>query len=116
MSAARIMIVDDEPPSCRWLRAALIERGFEVSDARTGEEALERLYAVAPHVVLLGLTMPGMSGLEICLDRETRFHCKTCVKECWFKSCRSVGSTSTTSRTFQLSRSRDRLPISFERS
>lgn len=68
MSAARIMIIDDEPSSCRSLRAALIERGFEVSDARTGQEALERVGAEGPHVVLLGLAMPGMTGIETCLD------------------------------------------------
>jgi DNA-binding response OmpR family regulator len=67
MSATRVMIVDDEPPTCRRLRAALIGRGFEVSDARTGGEARERL-AEAPHVVLLSLIMPDTRGLETCLD------------------------------------------------
>jgi two-component system KDP operon response regulator KdpE len=62
------MIVDDEAASCRSLRVALIARGFEISDARTGDETLERLKATAPHVVLLRLAVPGMSGLETCFD------------------------------------------------
>lgn len=69
---AKVMIVDDEPQARRVLRSALISRGFEVTDARTGEEALENLRNEIPDVVLLDLTMPGMGGLAACrLIRET---------------------------------------------
>ena len=70
--SAKVMIVDDEPQARRVLRSALISRGFEVTDARTGEEALESLRSEIPDVILLDLTMPGMGGLEACrLIRET---------------------------------------------
>ena len=66
------MIVDDEPQARRVLRAALISRGFEVTDARTGEEALESLRSEIPDVILLDLAMPGMGGLAACrLIRES---------------------------------------------
>lgn len=63
---AKVMIVDDEPQARRVLRSALISRGFEVTDARTGEEALESLRSEIPDVILLDLTMPGMGGLAAC--------------------------------------------------
>lgn len=71
MDTAKVMIVDDEPQARRVLRIALIARGFEVTDARSGEEALESLRRESPNVILLDLTMPGIGGLETCrLIRE----------------------------------------------
>ena len=43
MSAGRILVVDDDPQIRRVMRVTLIAQGFEVSDARSGEEALETL-------------------------------------------------------------------------
>jgi len=70
MSAPRVLIVDDEPQTRRALRIALVAHAFEVADARSGEEAMERLRAEIPDVVLLDLKMPGMGGLATC--REIR--------------------------------------------
>lgn len=39
MRVSKILIVDDEPQARRVLRIALAARGFEVNDARSGEEA-----------------------------------------------------------------------------
>src|SRR5204863_9498239 len=66
LDSAKIMIVDDEPQARRVLRAALVTRAFEVSDARSGEEALESLRDEDPDVILLDLKMPGIGGLETC--------------------------------------------------
>ena len=72
IGAARVMIVDDEPQARRVLKAALVTRGFEVTDARSGEEALESLRRETPDVILLDLKMPGIGGLETCrLIRES---------------------------------------------
>lgn len=66
MAATKVLIVDDEPQARRVLRMALISRGFEVTDARSGEEALESLRHEIPDVILLDLKMPGIGGLDTC--------------------------------------------------
>ena len=72
MAASKVMIVDDEPQARRVLKTALISRGFEITDARSGEEALENLRHEIPDVILLDLTMPGIGGLAACrLIRES---------------------------------------------
>ena len=68
----KVMIVDDEPQTRRVLRTALVSFGFEVTDAKSGEEALEGLRHGNPDLILLDLKMPGIGGLETCrLIRET---------------------------------------------
>jgi two-component system KDP operon response regulator KdpE len=66
LSAGRILIVDDEPQIRRIMRTTLIGAGYEVDDARTGEEALEKVRQFRPDLVLLDINMPGMSGLDAC--------------------------------------------------
>lgn len=70
MSAGRILVVDDEPQIRRIMRTALTGAGYEVEDAKTGEEALEKLREYHPDLVLLDINMPGMGGLAAC--REMR--------------------------------------------
>ena len=70
MKISRILIVDDEPQARRVLRVALAAQGFEVNDARSGEEALEKLREEPLDVILLDLKIPGMGGIEAC--REIR--------------------------------------------
>lgn len=66
MSAARILVVDDEPQIRRILRTALTGAGYQVDDARTGEDALRKLRDYRPDLVLLDINMPGMGGLAAC--------------------------------------------------
>jgi two-component system KDP operon response regulator KdpE len=66
MNGARILIVDDEPQIRRVMRTTLSAQGYIVSDARSGEEALEKVRAERHDVVLLDLNMPGMGGLAAC--------------------------------------------------
>jgi two-component system, OmpR family, KDP operon response regulator KdpE len=66
MSAGRILVVDDGPQIRRAMRATLTARGYEVADARTGEEALEELRSGTYDLVLLDMNMPGMGGMETC--------------------------------------------------
>ena len=66
MSLARILIVDDEPQIRRVLRTSLSSQGYEVADARSGEEALEKLRTSRYDLVLLDMNMPGIGGLETC--------------------------------------------------
>jgi two-component system, OmpR family, KDP operon response regulator KdpE len=66
MSAGKILVVDDDPQIRRAMRATLTSRGYEVADARTGEEALDELRAGSYDLVLLDMNMPGLGGLETC--------------------------------------------------
>jgi len=66
MSQQTILVVDDEPQLRRVMRATLTELGYIVIDAKTGEEALEKLHQDAPDIILLDLNMPGIGGLETC--------------------------------------------------
>ena len=66
MSAGRILVVDDEPQIRRVMRMTLTGEGYEVEDARTGEDALDRLRAARYDLMLLDWNLPGMGGLEAC--------------------------------------------------
>lgn len=66
MSAGRILVVDDEPQIRRTMRTTLTGAGYEVDDAKTGEEALAKLREFRPDLILLDMNMPGMGGLAAC--------------------------------------------------
>jgi two-component system, OmpR family, KDP operon response regulator KdpE len=66
MTAANILVVDDEPQIRRVLRSTLSARGYVITDAKTGEEALEWVRREPPDLILLDVNMPGMGGIEAC--------------------------------------------------
>ncbi|HUS06563.1 MAG TPA: response regulator transcription factor, partial [Bryobacteraceae bacterium] len=66
MSEPVILVVDDEPQLRRVMRATLSNLGYIVIDAKTGEEAIEKMHQDIPDVILLDLNMPGIGGLETC--------------------------------------------------
>jgi two-component system KDP operon response regulator KdpE len=70
MSSANILVVDDEPQIRRVLRTTLSFRGYVISDASNGEEALEVARKLKPDLILLDVNLPGISGIETC--REIR--------------------------------------------
>jgi two-component system KDP operon response regulator KdpE len=66
LSAGRILIIDDEPQIRRIMRVTLTGAGYEVDDAKTGEEGLVKVREFRPDLVLLDINMPGMGGLAAC--------------------------------------------------
>lgn len=62
---ARILAVDDENDVLLVIKTALQSEGFEVETARNGAEALEKVEANTPDLVLLDVMMPEMSGFEV---------------------------------------------------
>lgn len=66
MSGGRILVVDDEPQIRRIMRTELTRAGYEVDDAKTGEEGLGKVRDFRPDLVLLDINMPGMGGLAAC--------------------------------------------------
>jgi two-component system KDP operon response regulator KdpE len=66
VSAGKILVVDDEPQIRRVMRTALTAQGYEVTDARDGEEALEKVREERYDLVVLDMNMPGIQGVEVC--------------------------------------------------
>lgn len=64
--ALRILVVDDEAQIARVLRRSLAARGYEVQTAGDGEEALATFNSWPPDLVITDLSMPNMTGLELC--------------------------------------------------
>ena len=72
MNSATVLIVDDEPQIRRVLLTTLTSHGYSVLEARTGDEALEKIRSEHADVILLDANMPGRSGVETCREiRET---------------------------------------------
>ena len=62
----RVLVVDDDPVARMLASQALAEMGFVPEEAADGREALERIEADPPDVVILDLEMPGLSGFDTC--------------------------------------------------
>jgi len=63
---ARILVVDDEAAIRDYETALLSELGHEVLTAADGAEALRLAREKQPHLVLLDIMMPELSGIEVC--------------------------------------------------
>jgi len=62
----KILIADDEPDVLNLVAANLRAAGFEVAKAEDGPTALTAVRQQAPHLLVLDLMLPGMTGLEVC--------------------------------------------------
>ncbi|MBW8847058.1 MAG: EAL domain-containing protein [Burkholderiales bacterium] len=62
----RVLLVDDDEVNLLLTAAALRERGFEITEAPSGTEALAQLSHRAPDVVVLDALMPELDGFETC--------------------------------------------------
>ena len=61
-----ILIVDDEPGTRRMLRLMLELKGFQVSEAEDGLDALAKIALQLPDLVLLDVMMPNLDGIATC--------------------------------------------------
>jgi class 3 adenylate cyclase len=64
--SAHILVVDDTPVNVKLLADLLTAKGYTVSTAASGMEALDRIERDRPDLVLLDVMMPGLSGYEVC--------------------------------------------------
>jgi DNA-binding response OmpR family regulator len=62
----KILIADDEPNIVAALEFLLAESGFQVDSAADGGQALARLTVAPPDLMLLDVSMPVLSGYEVC--------------------------------------------------
>ncbi len=62
----QILVVDDTPANVKLLVDVLTAKGYAVTSAVNGEQALARIAEQAPDLVLLDIMMPGLSGYDVC--------------------------------------------------
>lgn len=65
---AKILVIDDEEQIRRALKSVLTARKYEVVLAENGDQGLDLAIDHSPDLVVLDLSMPGMSGLEVCKE------------------------------------------------
>jgi len=69
----RILIVDDDE-AARYVKSHLLRRhGYAVSEASLGREALALAATEEPHLTLLDVKLPDLSGIEVCREIKSRF-------------------------------------------
>jgi DNA-binding response OmpR family regulator len=73
MKGRRILIVDDEPHVTRVLGMTLAREGYEIDTATNGMQALEKIRASAPDVMITDVQMPKMGGRALCETARERF-------------------------------------------
>ncbi len=64
----KVLVIEDEAGIMNFLRQGLEEEGYEVLTAENGKAGLSALLSEKPDIALLDWLMPGMSGLEVCLE------------------------------------------------
>lgn len=65
MAIQKILVVDDSPTERYFLTDILIKRGFSVSTAENGEDALLKIKADKPQLILMDVVMPGQNGFQV---------------------------------------------------
>ena len=63
--ATRFLLVEAEPESLELMNWSLTRAGFNVTEAETGEVALQRLDSNLPDILIVDWMLPGMSGVEL---------------------------------------------------
>jgi two-component system phosphate regulon response regulator PhoB len=63
--SARILIVEDHPTMREAMRLVLEGEGFDIDEASDGAQALSAVHQEAPDLVLLDMSIPGISGPDV---------------------------------------------------
>jgi CheY-like chemotaxis protein len=63
---SRILIADDNEPNVELLEAYLSGLDLETAVAKDGQDALAKVTSFRPHLILLDIMMPKLSGFEVC--------------------------------------------------
>jgi two-component system, cell cycle response regulator DivK len=60
----RVLVVEDNPLNLKLVRDVLLRAGFEVIEARSGEEGVAQARACTPDLILMDLQLPGIDGTQ----------------------------------------------------
>jgi twitching motility two-component system response regulator PilH len=64
MAVKKIMVVDDSPTQRYFLMDLLTKNGYNVVAVETGEEAIAKVKAEAPNLIVMDVVMPGQNGFQ----------------------------------------------------
>lgn len=62
----KVLVVEDEEDILKLISFNIAKEGYQVIEARSGEEGLNRAFEEEPDILLLDLMLPGLDGLEVC--------------------------------------------------
>ena len=62
----RVLVVEDEADIAHFIERGLVYKGYEVSVAENGEQALDLARDSSPDLVILDLMLPGLDGIDVC--------------------------------------------------
>jgi two-component system cell cycle response regulator DivK len=63
-SPSRVLVVEDNPLNLKLVRDVLLHAGFDVVEARSGEDGIARAREYQPDIILMDLQLPGIDGTE----------------------------------------------------
>ena len=65
-NSKKVLLVDDEPDILQIISYNLTKEGYQISTAKNGLEALDKIPVFKPDLIILDLMMPQMNGIEVC--------------------------------------------------
>ena len=68
----RILVVDDEKNIADLIAYAFTREGYSVDTAYNGEEALNKIKSINPHILIIDVMMPKMNGFEVCRKLDNK--------------------------------------------
>jgi CheY-like chemotaxis protein len=77
VSAKRVLVADDEPHMIRVVKLFLERAGYRVDTASNGKEALDAIVLDPPDVLLTDISMPHMTGQELCTELQKQLPGRT---------------------------------------
>ncbi len=75
MPIRKILVVDDSKTELHYLSTLLTRRGYAVSTAENGDDAMRRLDEERPDLILMDIVMPGRNGFQLTrsITRDDRY-------------------------------------------
>lgn len=61
---AHILIVDDSPTDAHLVKKILESKGHQISEARSGEQGIQKAKEIQPHLIIMDVVMPGINGYQ----------------------------------------------------